>query len=82
MMWWDGGWSWWAWLVMIPVMIGFWAAIGWIVVIAVRGPHDGPVDNEAATANAEQILAERYARGEIDSTDYHQRLDDLRAHAR
>jgi putative membrane protein len=27
---------------------------------------------------AEQVLAERFARGEIDAEEYHQRLDTLR----
>jgi putative membrane protein len=30
----------------------------------------------------EQLLAERFARGEIDETEYQQRLATLRAHAR
>ncbi|MEW1819918.1 SHOCT domain-containing protein [Arthrobacter sp. NPDC080031] len=34
----------------------------------------------AATQGAESVLRERYARGEIDETEYRQRLDVLRAH--
>jgi uncharacterized membrane protein len=31
----------------------------------------------SSTARAEQILAERYARGEISRDEYRERLDDL-----
>ncbi|WP_423183962.1 SHOCT domain-containing protein [Arthrobacter sp. NyZ413] len=34
----------------------------------------------AATQGAEGVLRERYARGEIDETEYRQRLEVLRAH--
>ncbi|MBB6403710.1 SHOCT domain-containing protein [Arthrobacter sp. AZCC_0090] len=34
----------------------------------------------AATQGAESVLRERYARGEIDETEYRQRLEVLRAH--
>lgn len=33
----------------------------------------------SATSRAESLLAERFARGEIDETEYHARLDALRA---
>jgi putative membrane protein len=85
MMSWDGGWSWWGWLVMGVVMVGFWAAIAWVVVTLIRSSDrrdvsDGPAG--ASMSSAERILAERYARGEIDSGEYHQRLDDVRSHQR
>ncbi|UKA63833.1 SHOCT domain-containing protein [Arthrobacter sp. FW306-04-A] len=34
----------------------------------------------ATTQGAESVLRERYARGEIDETEYRQRLEVLRAH--
>ncbi|MCZ9881305.1 SHOCT domain-containing protein [Arthrobacter sp. B2a2-09] len=34
----------------------------------------------AATQGAESVLRERYARGEIDETEYRQRLEVLRTH--
>ncbi|WP_207456501.1 SHOCT domain-containing protein [Herbiconiux sp. SYSU D00978] len=40
--------------------------------------HGGPSAWRAA-ASAEQVLGERFARGEIDETEYRQRLDVLRA---
>jgi putative membrane protein len=47
------------------------AAAIWFVVRG-RGPA-----MRSGTARAEQILAERYARGEISRDEYRERLDDL-----
>lgn len=77
MMWdWHGN-SWW-WFVVMPLgMLAFWALVAWVVVTVVRGNRATPP--ATATPNeAERILAERYARGDIDTTEYHTRLDDLR----
>ena len=64
--------SWW-WFVIMPLgMLGFWAIVGWVIVTLVRG------DRRDTTPDAEQVVAERYARGEIDAEEYHRRLDDLR----
>jgi uncharacterized membrane protein len=66
---------------MTLVMLGFWAAVGWVVVTLIRdnNRHRGSwTHRESPTATAERILAERYAGGEIDAAEYHQRLDDIR----
>ncbi len=49
---------------------------------AAPGPYGqpGPASSQWATA-PEQILAERYARGEIDETEFRQRLATLRTSA-
>lgn len=64
-----GGWGWtWATLMML----------GWIAIIATlvwavgRGRRD-----EAAPPRARDILDERYARGEISTEEYHERIDHL-----
>ena len=65
--------SWW-WFVIMPLgMLGFWALVGWVVVTVVRGERTEP----SAAPRAESILADRFARGEIDAEEYHRRLDDL-----
>jgi putative membrane protein len=65
--------GWW-WYVMMPVaMLAFWALVAWLVVTIVRS---GRVSDPDAS-RAEAILAERYARGEIDAEEYHRRLRDL-----
>lgn len=74
MWWWHGGWNWWDWLWMSAVMVAFWGGLIWLVVTLVRGERTGGTDR----ANPEDVLAERFARGEINEDDYRQRLDVLR----
>lgn len=65
--------SWW-WYVVMPLgMVGFWALVAWVVVTIVRSDRATP----RPASNPEAILAERYARGQIDADEYHRRLDDL-----
>ena len=69
---WHGGWWW---LTMGPVMALFWALVIWLLVSYARpgGRGDG-----SRSGDAERILAERYARGELDGDEYRRRLEDLR----
>jgi len=65
-------------------MMGF----GWIVGLVVVGvlvwaivqatPRRGDAATTSATRSAETILADRFARGEIDDDEYRRRLDALR----
>lgn len=74
MMWRDGGgWSW-GWMFMgMVMMIGFWALVAWVIVTLVRRPEG------ASSRDAQQILDERFARGELEADEYRQRSDALRA---
>ena len=64
--------SWW-WFVIMPLgMLAFWALVAWVIVTLVRGARP-----DTAT-DPERVLADRYARGDIDAEEYHRRLDDLR----
>jgi len=76
MMSWDNDWSAW-WILMPLVMVGFWAAVIWVVVILVRG-QQGSAPDLARPTRPEDILGERYARGEIDEHEYRRRIDTLR----
>lgn len=64
-------------------MILFWAVLVVAVVALVRylgrGRQQGPTPPAAhgQSPTAEQVLAERFARGEIDTDEYRQRLDVL-----
>ncbi len=60
-----GGWWW----LMAPVMLVFWALVIWGFVALLRAP--GP----SADRRAEDILAERFARGEIDEAEYQRRRE-------
>ena len=68
---------------MTIIMILFWGAAIYGIVALVRYAHqDGPQRGEPAGPPApepERLLAERFARGEIDEDEYHQRLTSLRA---
>jgi putative membrane protein len=62
------------------IMILFWAAVIYGIVALVRYArpcHTGPEPVQPPTP--ERLLAERFARGQIDEDEYHQRLTSLRA---
>ena len=81
MMWGYGGWGWGPWLGMGFGMVLFWGLIIAGVIVLVRylasgrdrgGPDGGGRDS------AERILADRFARGEIDEDEFRQRRELLR----
>ena len=75
MMWWMHDWGWW-WLLMPIPMLVFWGLVIWAVVALVRGSSQSA--RPAARLDAESVLAERYARGEIDAQEYRERRTALR----
>jgi putative membrane protein len=81
MMWYGGDWGWGGWVLMIIGMVVFWALLITAVVLVVRylasarGTGSGIA---ASQASAEAVLAQRYARGEIDDDEYQRRLTVLR----
>ena len=84
MMWGYGaGWGWGAWLTMGIGMILFWGLVigGGIVLIrylAGTRYHD-PSSGGPGRTEPEQILAERFARGDIDEDEYRRRCELLRS---
>jgi len=79
MMYWNGSgdWGWAAWLSMGFMMLLFWGAVIGVVVVLARGSFPRTAAPEAPAP--EQLLAERFARGEIDADEYHARLTALRS---
>lgn len=75
MMNWNDGWAWVGWLMMTVFMVGFWGLVAWVVVALTRSPS-GTRDQQRS---AEDILAERFARVEIDQDEYTKRLDTIRS---
>ena len=67
----DGGWGWGAWLAMAVVMVAFWGVVAWAIITLVRGWARSP----RGEPSAEDILAARFARGEIDESEYKARRD-------
>jgi putative membrane protein len=78
----NNGWG----IVMMLSMLAIWALVALLVVWVIRSgrtPTTGPASPGAPGAHllgsAEQILAERLARGDIDPEEYRTRLDALRS---
>ena len=76
MMWWnDGGWGAGHWVAMSLTMVLFWSLLAvtvfWVV-RCVRTDHKPgrPPTPPPPTATADQVLAERFARGEIDAEEF------------
>ena len=76
---WNDNWWW-----MAIMMIAFWGGIIWIAVTVIRhtghtprlqAPEQAPIAPPPRTP--QEMLAERLARGEIESDDFRQRLDAL-----
>jgi putative membrane protein len=82
MMMWGYGWGWGSWLGMGVAMILFWALVIAAIVALVsylRGSRDAsqPTSTDRLE-RPEELLAERFVRGEIDEQEYQRRRELLR----
>ena len=73
----------WGWLLMTVGMLGFWALVAVFALALLRRPgqsdqqpQPGQPDQQSRPG-AEEILAQRLARGELDPDEYRQRLQTL-----
>lgn len=73
---WNDGWGWGVWLMMMGFMFVFWGLIAWVVAALVRGQSG--TRYQPQPRSAQEILAERFARGEIDEDEYARRMNALR----
>jgi putative membrane protein len=82
MYWYGDHMSGWGWALMTISTVAIWALIVTGVVVLIRNvSRIGRQPEPAASGHtAEQLLAERFARGQIDETEYRSRLDTLRGH--
>ena len=80
MMWYGSNGGWGGWLLMTIAMVLFWALIITAVVLIVRYLVSQRLTGTSAVSarTPEEVLAERYARGEIDDDEYQRRLALLR----
>jgi putative membrane protein len=80
----------WGWLPMAIVMVAFWAGLIWIGVTLIKRSHHAPELHTAGAPmvaapaaapkpTAQEVLADRLARGEIEPDDYRARLEALRS---
>ena len=76
---WNYGMGWGGWLLMALTTVGFWALVVFAIVAIFRGGREAtPNGRLSSDRSAEQILDERFARGEIDADEYHARQVELR----
>lgn len=80
---WNGGWGWGGWIVTAVVLTVVFALVITAVVLTIRcftgGGHRGP-GGPQQVREADDVLAERFARGEIDDDEYRRRLTLLHQH--
>lgn len=79
--WYHDGVGWGGWLVMVIGMIAFWGLVVWAVIAIFRSTQPSTASDSTAHRDPLDILDERFARGEIDETEYRVRTDVLRAAA-
>jgi putative membrane protein len=63
----------WGWLLMVLGTLSFWALVAVLALALLRRP--GQADRQPP--GAEEVLAERLARGEVEADEYRQRLQTL-----
>ena len=84
-MYWGGdGMAWWGYLLMSVSMIVFWGLVIGGIIALVRYLGRPPEQSQTGPVQPtpEQILAERFARGELDEEEYRHRLDALHGNSR
>jgi putative membrane protein len=70
----------WGWLLMTLSMLSFWALVAVLALALLRRPGQPDQQrqpDQQPRPGAEEILAQRLARGELDADEYRQRLQTL-----
>jgi putative membrane protein len=86
--WHGNGWGGGHWIAAIVMMVLFWGVIAAIVLLVIRSSgwsrhdHHASVNPSKVAIDAERILHERFARGEIDEAEYARRHDLLKERSR
>ena len=75
----NGTWDWEAWLLMAVTLLASWALIAWLVVTAVRA-WGHPEHRPSEPHDAQRILDELIARGEITEDEYQRARSVLNPH--
>ena len=76
--WGNGGWGAGDWVAMSAMMILVWGALIALVVWVVRSARSDRRPQYGSDSRAAKLLAERFARGEIDSEEFSRSSDLLR----
>lgn len=80
--WYDHDMGWWGQAGMVVGMALFWVLVIVGIVALVRFSTGTPQPSRMDAPTAEQLLSARFASGEIDETQYRERLAVLREHSR
>jgi putative membrane protein len=77
----DGaaGWGWAGWFMMITMMLVAVGLVAWGVLTVSRATRRPDADTNVRSP--EEVLADRFARGEVDKDEYEQRRNVLRGKA-
>jgi len=82
MFWYGNAINGWGYGLMIISMVAFWGLVIYAVAALLRATgRDQPTVMASAARTPQQLLAERFARGEIDETEFTSRLAALHEHA-
>ncbi|MFP4186388.1 MAG: SHOCT domain-containing protein [Thermoplasmata archaeon] len=68
------GGAWWIWLILVIAVI---LVIGVLIALLLNGSSNGS-NRSSTNKSAEQILDERYARGEITEEEYREKKKEMR----
>jgi putative membrane protein len=79
MFWTDHDLTGWGWVAMTLSMVVFWGLLITLAVVLVRGLNRPAGQADGPRPSPERLLAERFARGEIDEEEYQRRLTALRS---
>jgi len=79
MMDWNDG-SGYSWFLMLPMMLLIWGLIIAAIIYIFRGSKNTTTATTRNHDNGEIILAERFAKGDIDEEEYKKRLTVLKEH--
>jgi len=81
---WYGDWGWGGWIMMTVVMVLFWGGLITAIVLGVRALTVGAgarhQSSPRVSPRAEDVLTERFARGEVDEDEFRRRMTALREH--
>lgn len=78
-MWYGGSMGGWGYALMILTTVAFWAVLISGAVAVLRYLNRSQPGAGRVRSTPQQLLAERFARGEVDEDEYRRRLDALRA---
>lgn len=78
MYWNDGSLGWGGWIVMVLSMAAFWGLLFWAAIAVIRAAPRSDAARSDVAASPEDLLAARFARGDIDEDEYRSRSDAIR----